>query len=52
VETEGEVCLPVPRFEYTLQESNGTLKNDLKTFETMFDSNGGTITIKMPAEKN
>lgn len=55
VELEGDkfVC-PCHGSEYTIQGkvTQGPAKDNLKTFETMFDSNGGTITIKMPVEKN
>ena len=55
VELEGDkfVC-PCHGSEYTIQGkvTQGPAKDNLKTFETMFDSSGGTITIKMPAEKN
>jgi cytochrome b6-f complex iron-sulfur subunit len=55
VELEGDkfVC-PCHGSEYTLQGkvTTGPSKDNLKTFETMFDSNGGSITIKMPADKN
>jgi cytochrome b6-f complex iron-sulfur subunit len=55
VELEGDkfVC-PCHGSEYTLQGkvTQGPSKDNLKTFETMFDSKGGSITIKMPADKN
>jgi len=55
VELEGDkfVC-PCHGSEYTLQGkvTQGPSKDNLKTFETMFDSQGGTITIKMPQDKD
>jgi cytochrome b6-f complex iron-sulfur subunit len=55
VEREGDkfVC-PCHGSEYTLQGkvTQGPSKDNLKTFETMFDSKGGTITIKVPEDSN
>jgi len=55
VELEGDkfVC-PCHGSEYTIQGkvTQGPSKDNLKTFETMFDSKGGSITIKMPTDKN
>jgi|SRR4030095_254045 cytochrome b6-f complex iron-sulfur subunit len=52
VELEGDkfVC-PCHGSEYTKEGkvTQGPSKSDLKTFETMFDSSQGTITIKMEA---
>lgn len=47
------VC-PCHGSEYTLdgKVTEGPAKQDLKTFETMFDSDKGTVTIKMPAKEN
>lgn len=49
VELEGDkfVC-PCHGSEFTLagKVTNGPAKTDLKTFETMFDSDKGTVTIK------
>ena len=50
VELEGDkfVC-PCHGSEYTKtgKVTQGPSKDNLKTFETMFDSQGGTVTIKM-----
>jgi cytochrome b6-f complex iron-sulfur subunit len=55
VELEGDkfVC-PCHGSEYTLQGkvTQGPSKDNLKTFETTFDSKAGTITVKIPAEKD
>jgi cytochrome b6-f complex iron-sulfur subunit len=52
VELEGEkfVC-PCHGSTFTLdgKVTEGPAKNDLKTFETLFDSDKGTVTIKMTA---
>ncbi len=53
VELEGTkfVC-PCHGSEYTLEGkvTEGPAEKDLKTFETMFDSDKGTVTIKMPVK--
>ncbi|MCI0449773.1 MAG: ubiquinol-cytochrome c reductase iron-sulfur subunit [Chlorobi bacterium] len=55
VELEGNkfVC-PCHGSEYTLEGkvTEGPAKKDLKTFETIFDSDKGTVTIKMDAKQN
>ncbi len=54
VELEGTkfVC-PCHGSEYTLdgKVTEGPAEKDLKTFETMFDSDKGTVTIKMPVKE-
>ena len=54
VELEGTkfVC-PCHGSEYTLEGkvTEGPAEKDLKTFETMFDSDKGTVTIKMPVKE-
>ena len=53
VDLEGNkfIC-PCHGSEYTLEGkvTQGPSKADLKTFETMFDSEKGTVTIKMPVK--
>ena len=55
VDIEGDkfVC-PCHGSEYTLRGkvTQGPAMDNLKTFETMFDSPSGTITIKIPEDKN
>jgi cytochrome b6-f complex iron-sulfur subunit len=55
VELEGTkfVC-PCHGSEYTLEGkvTEGPAEKDLKTFETMFDSDKGIVTIKMPVKEN
>jgi Rieske Fe-S protein len=45
------IC-PCHGSEYTLEGkvTHGPAKQDLKTFETVFDSEKGTVTIKMPVK--
>ena len=55
VELEGDkfVC-PCHGSEYTLEGkvTEGPAKKDLKTFETIFDSDKGTVTIKMDTNQD
>lgn len=55
VELEGDkfVC-PCHGSEFTLdgKVTQGPAKSDLKTFETLFDSDKGTVTVKTSSETN